>query len=416
MLYIKSRWMRRVQLALSALLVAAGAMGWTALLRPAPASAHPLGDFTVNRYSRLELSETAIELFYVIDWAEVAAFQEKERIDTNDDDVIDQAEIDAYLAREIPALAENLSLQLNGTPLEWTHMDSSLDFPPGQGGLNTQRLTARYVAELPGEPAVWQVEYRDGNYTDRIGWREVVIQADPSVTLLESDAPTEDLSEALTAYPEDGTQLNNASATLRFEPVGFSGTAAESVTVSATNQAPRGLSTERSQDPFAQLINRSLDNPMAVLFVLFASMFWGAAHALTPGHGKTIVAAYLVGSRGTVGHALILGLTTTVTHTLGVFILGFITLFASRYILPEQLYPWLGVMSGALVVGIGFMLLRTYYGRFARGATPQPVTPGHHHQHGGEHTRDHDHEHQHDHDHEHDHDHTHDHQRRNRFI
>ena len=80
-------------------------------------------------------------------------------------------------------------------------------------------------------------------------------------------------------------------------------------------------------------------------------------HALTPGHGKTIVGAYLVGSRGTMKHALYLGLTTTITHTLGVFALGLVTLFAAQYILPETLYPWMSLLSGLFVVGIGLNLL-----------------------------------------------------------
>ena len=90
---------------------------------------------------------------------------------------------------------------------------------------------------------------------------------------------------------------------------------------------------------------------------MLAAFFWGAAHALTPGHGKAVVAAYLIGARGTARHAGILGLTVTLTHTAGVFILGAVTLYLSRYILPEVLYPWLSVASGVLVVLIGLTLL-----------------------------------------------------------
>jgi ABC-type nickel/cobalt efflux system permease component RcnA len=93
-----------------------------------------------------------------------------------------------------------------------------------------------------------------------------------------------------------------------------------------------------------------------LLLALGISFLWGAAHAMTPGHGKTIVGAYLVGSRGTLKHALYLGLTTTVTHTLGVFALGLVTLFAAQYIVPETLYPWMSLLSGLFVVGIGINL------------------------------------------------------------
>jgi ABC-type nickel/cobalt efflux system permease component RcnA len=94
-----------------------------------------------------------------------------------------------------------------------------------------------------------------------------------------------------------------------------------------------------------------------LLVALAVSFIWGAMHAMTPGHGKTIVGAYLVGSRGTPKHALYLGLTTTITHTLGVFALGLVTLFAAQYILPETLYPWMSLLSGLFVVGIGVNLL-----------------------------------------------------------
>ena len=123
---------------------------------------------------------------------------------------------------------------------------------------------------------------------------------------------------------------------------------------------------------------------------IMGALVWGALHSLTPGHGKTIVGAYLVGTRATPKHAIFLALTSTVTHTLGVFALGFVTLFASRYILPEQLYPWLSLASGFLVASIGFNL---FLDRRKRNRL-NPVR-SHHHDH------DHDHAHSHHHDHVH---------------
>jgi nickel/cobalt exporter len=90
-----------------------------------------------------------------------------------------------------------------------------------------------------------------------------------------------------------------------------------------------------------------------------AAFGWGALHALSPGHGKAMVAAYLVGTRGTARHAIALGATVTVTHTIGVFALGVVTLALSQYVLPEDLYPWLTLISGLLVVGIGASVLRS---------------------------------------------------------
>jgi ABC-type nickel/cobalt efflux system permease component RcnA len=94
-------------------------------------------------------------------------------------------------------------------------------------------------------------------------------------------------------------------------------------------------------------------------------------HAMSPGHGKTIVGAYLVGSRGTAKHALFLGSTVTITHTIGVFALGFVTLFLSQYILPERLYPFLEMISGLLVIAIGVSLFGSRLRGAFRGRTGQ---------------------------------------------
>jgi ABC-type nickel/cobalt efflux system permease component RcnA len=131
---------------------------------------------------------------------------------------------------------------------------------------------------------------------------------------------------------------------------------------------------------------------------LLAAMLWGAAHALSPGHGKTVVGAYLVGSRGTPRHAAFLGLTVTITHTAGVIALGMITLFAANYILPERLFPWISVFSGLTVIVLGLWTFRLRL----RGE-------GHHHHHHS-HDHSHDHAHTHDQDHVHDHEHYHEHE------
>ncbi|MBM4299263.1 MAG: hypothetical protein FJ143_16115, partial [Deltaproteobacteria bacterium] len=100
-----------------------------------------------------------------------------------------------------------------------------------------------------------------------------------------------------------------------------------------------------------------------LLFALVVAAGLGALHALEPGHGKTLVAAYMVGSRGTIKHAMLLGLIVTVAHTAGVYLLGAVTLYASQYIVPEKLYPWLTLTSGLMILGLGCVLfLRRYRG------------------------------------------------------
>ena len=134
---------------------------------------------------------------------------------------------------------------------------------------------------------------------------------------------------------------------------------------------------------FEALIEQG-DISVGVLLVsLLIALFWGAAHALTPGHGKALVAAYLVGTKGTPRHAFLLGGTVTIAHTAGVFAIGIVTLALSQFILPEQLYPWLTLLSGLLVVGVGAAVLRQRLRSCGRRSH------GDHHHHGHDHAHDH---------------------------
>jgi ABC-type nickel/cobalt efflux system permease component RcnA len=167
-----------------------------------------------------------------------------------------------------------------------------------------------------------------------------------------------------------------------------------------------GPGTPDKNDAFTRLVLVESITWPTLLFALLVSFIWGAMHALTPGHGKTVVGAYLVGSRGTARHALYLGLTTTITHTTGVFALGLVTLFAARFIFPEKLFPWLSFLSGLLVVGIGANL---FFSRLRAtgllGRSHRTDITGYHH--GPTHDHHHPHEHTHDHEasshHHHDH-------------
>ena len=146
---------------------------------------------------------------------------------------------------------------------------------------------------------------------------------------------------------------------------------------------------------FTELITTQQLSAGVVLLALVVATGLGALHALEPGHGKTVVAAYLVGTRGTARHALYLGLVVTATHTAGVYLLGAVTLYASHYIVPERLYPWLGMLSGLTIAGLGgYLCLRRY------AALTQ--------EHGHSHTRAHTHSHQ-DHTHAHSHAYAHSH-------
>ena len=305
-----------------ALLVAAV----SALAVPALASAHPLGNFTVNRFSRIEPSGPRLYVRYVLDLAEIPTFQAG-RIDAA-----------AYASR----IAANARLRVDGHSVRLVPVRTALAHPLGAGGLHTTRLET--ILRGPVLHGRNRIDYRDGNYRDRIGWKEIVVGA---------RTPSE--SRELRAYPKSLLQspLDETSVTAELEP-------ASGADVAPPLSRGRSLAApDRVADGgFASLVGRSHLSLLVILASLGAALFWGAAHALSPGHGKTIVTAYLVGRRGTPRHAALLGLIVTVTHTIGVFALGLVTLALSQFVVPDRLYPWLNLVSGLLVVGIGASVLR----------------------------------------------------------
>lgn len=374
-----------------------------AIALPLQAFAHPLGNFTVNRYSRITAAADGLQLLHIIDMAEIPAHQERTTIDRNHDGEISAEENQYYLDHLTAMLATALQLTVNGQQETWQLMTTELSYPTGQAGLPTLRVITEWQADVAA-PQVWSVEYNDQSFAERLGWQEVVVQAGEQTKLLESTAPVTDLTNQLTAYPEDLLQspLAMHQATFQVQPLAVGPVEQISSSTGEREESQPSIQTLAARsgfasDPFAELINTTILSPFAILLALLAAFGWGAAHAFSPGHGKTVVAAYLVGSRGTVAHALFLGVTTTVTHTAGVFALGLLTLFASQYILAETLYPWLSVLSGLLVAAIGISMVRERWFR--------PVVHAHNHDGGQSHTHDHTHDHHHDHDHDHSHSH-----------
>jgi nickel/cobalt exporter len=326
-----------------------------ALSRPAPAEAHPLGNFTVNRYSRLELYSDAVRIRYILDMAEIPAFLEQPEIDVNGDGDLTSAENEAYLGRKSQEIVENLSIAANGTEMEPTVLSSEISHPEGQGGLDSLRISLLLHASISDQKV--DMTYSDENYSDRIGWKEVVVRPAGGVTVSNSSAATEDVSAELTSYPEDllSSPLEVTAATLSFVP----GAGAKAPPI-GSDLPGLGLPDEapsRVGGGFASLIaTDDMTLPAAVLSLLLALGF-GAIHALEPGHGKTFVAAYFVGVKGTVRQALALGLIVATTHTIGVLAIGLATLLGSQYILPERLYPYLSLASGLMILALGVRLI-----------------------------------------------------------
>jgi nickel/cobalt transporter (NicO) family protein len=329
------------------------------------AEAHPLGNFTINHYSRLEFAEEKAHIDYVLDVAEIPTFQRKRQLDPNGDGKLSDAEARSYLDAELPSLVENLQLRVGEKVVPLRLLDSSATYRPGQGGLPILRIEARLLAELPKN---WEDNgagyYTDRNYKDHLGWREIVVQGGPGVAIKRSTAPSAGVSDELRKYPSDMLSSPLDIREAKFTLVPGEGSVADGT----VGQAARSFDTSnygfktngyisRLYAWLNSLISFTSPSPIVILISLLAALLWGALHAFTPGHGKTVVAAYLVGDRGTARHAAFLGLTVTLTHTLGVFALGGVAMYLTRYILPEALFPWLSVVSGLLVVVIGLSLL-----------------------------------------------------------
>jgi nickel/cobalt transporter (NicO) family protein len=274
-----------------------------------------------------------------------------------------------------------------------------IGFPRGAGGLHTTRLEAVFTtAALAGGDV--RIGYRDQSFPGRLGWKEVVVQARDGARVASASAPASSVSRELRAYPKDllSDPLNVTSATLAAEPGSSAGAPP---VLSAKNVEAAAYVSAQTETGFAALITKDDLGFGVILISLVVALFWGAAHALTPGHGKAIVAAYMVGTRGTARHALVLGLTVTFTHTIGVFALGLVTLGLSELIVPEDLYPWLNLASALLVVGVGVAVFRSRIrGRLRRAEQEHHDD---HHGHVDGHAHDHDHEHHHSHDHGHSH-------------
>lgn len=321
------------------------------------ASAHPLGNFSVNHYSRIEVAPKQAQIFYVVDMAEIPTFQLRKKIDANANDRIDADEQSTYLAARTEEIRRNVTLNVNGNPVALAVRAPEMRFAEGQGGLQTSRLTFWLDGALPtlgDTPA--RIEFADDNETDRLGWREIVVRPKDGVSVTDSNVASEDVSDELRIYPED-----MLSQPLRLTNASFNVSIAAGV-AQISDQAQAQQSTfgsSPSDAGFAALINYRDLTPAAIALALLTAIGLGALHALEPGHGKGVAAAYLVGARATPKHALLLGATITVTHTFSVYVLGLVTLLASSLIVPERLFPYLGLTSALIVIVVGLNMIRT---------------------------------------------------------
>ena len=346
-----------------------------------------VGNFTINQYSGVELRADGIGVRHVVVFGQLPALRELHLADADGDGVTTQAERDAYAGTLASTLAAELRLSVDGVrvPLRATRWTTSL--PTEQSGFSL-RVEVDFAGDLPASSGLSRhaLAFANDNYAGRFGWREIVVQPARSIAVFDTDAFSTSLTEGLTqnvqAMPASGPlaeraiQLTFTSGPLPqgAEPIGPRPGTAEPIArqLDDANAGPESSWLARETRRIVDLVS-ARDVPLHVsLLALLAATLLGALHAFSPGHGKTVVGAYLVGSRSTPVHAVFLGLTVTVTHTLGVFALGFATLAASVFIVPERLLPVLSLVSGLLVLAIGVALLVRRW----RGALQDNAGPG----------------------------------------
>ena len=326
------------------------------LLVPATASAHPLGNFSVNHLARISVSVDRVDVRYILDAAEIPTLQKS-------------------VADPRTEVASKLKLTVDGRSVSLAPGRETRANLPGQGGLKTTRVELQLSAPVSNPR---KVELVDSTYEGRVGWKAIVAVPGDG-TAVHSSAPADDPTNGLRRYPEDLLESPQDLRTASFAVTPGDGT------LDAPG-AERG-----GGDTAGTGFESILDGERVLLLLLVAAFGWGAVHALSPGHGKAMVAAYLVGTKGKPRDAIALGGIVTATHTVGVFALGLITLGLSQYILPEDLFPYLNLVSGLLVVAVGAGVLRRHLKK--RGHDHHHHDHDHHHGPGHQH---HHHHHEHD--------------------
>ncbi|MBQ1092043.1 nickel transporter [Streptomyces sp. B93] len=365
---------RRAPATVTALLTALVAL---LLLPVTAASAHPLGNFTVNRYDGLVAAPGELRVRHVEDLAEIPATQAAPDVE--------RLGLTEWARRRCATAARDSAVTVGGRAVPLTVADSHARVRPGQAGLDTLRLECGLRAPLPEGDSATAVGFRAARDDSGPGWREITARGD-RMTLTASDVPQRSVSRELTAYPEKllSSPADTTTASLRVRPGGPPlARGAEH-----GDEAPGAAVLPRGADRWT----RALDSLVArqdltvgfAAFALVVAGGLGALHALAPGHGKTLMAATAAahGGRARLRHVLPLAASVTVTHTLGVVALGLLVTAGS--VAAPSVIAWLGIASGALVTVAGATLVR-------RALRTRHHDHGHAHAHGHDHDHDHDH-------------------------
>ncbi|MEP6696379.1 MAG: High-affinity nickel-transporter [Pseudonocardiales bacterium] len=320
------------------------------------ASAHPLGNFTVNHYDGLRLRPDGLTDDAVVDTAEIPTLQQRPSVDRDADGQVSAGERASYARTQCAALASSLLLRVGKATVRWRVSASSFGYRQGAARLLVSRLECRLLATST-LTARTTVAFEDRFQADRVGWHEITAEGD-GVQLIGSPVPTRSVSDGLRHYPNDllSSPLDQRSVSLQARPGSGPSTFAGSATLPGAGPIARTLN--RVNERFNALVGARHVTPLVGLLAVLLALLLGASHAALPGHGKTVMAAYIAGRRGTVRDAVTVGATVTVTHTAGVLVLGLLLTVVAT-LAGETLLGYLGVASGLLIAGIGAGLLRS---------------------------------------------------------
>jgi ABC-type nickel/cobalt efflux system permease component RcnA len=320
-------------------------------------------------------------LRYAIDMAEIPTLQQRATVDHDGDGTLSTAELGRFARDAADRVHAAVSIEADGATVELSEVEARARLGKGSGGLPVLRVETTFTGLLP--EGAMTITYADGTSDGRVGWKEVTARAVGAQGIVRSDVPEDSPSEELRSYPNDLLSgfLDVTEAEVVVSP-GATGSGTPAGEPSPADGILGGIG-----DRFTSLVEGDL-SPGFLLAAIALSLGAGALHALGPGHGKTVMAAYLVGAEGRVRHAVLVGIAVSLMHTASVVILGLVTLWASSLFAPEDVYPWLSFASGVVVLGLGAWLLRS---RLSRRAHDRHHEHGHAHGH----SQSHDHTHHH---------------------
>lgn len=347
-------------------LVVAAVTGTVVLAPAVAASAHPLGNFTVNHYDGLSLHPHRIDVRAVVDAAEIPTAQQRGAVDTDGDRTLSLVERRQFATSTCTRVLSSLHLSVGDAAVRLVGSGASYDTHRGAAGLATSRLTCTTSATVDLTGRAHAVRFADDYLSSRIGWREITAVAD-GVHLDRSPVPAVSVSDELRHYPNDllSAPLDVRSAVLSVQPGAGTSTVADGLR-GVPGAGPLARVVDRLDRLFSGLAGAEHLTLGVGLLAVLVSLLLGASHAALPGHGKTIMAAYLAGRRGSTRDAVVVGATVTATHTAGVLALG-LALSASSSLAGDRVLGDLGVVSGALVALIGVGLLATALRRHHAG-------------------------------------------------